>query len=181
MRHPLSLSCDGVNPRHLIASVILAAAMLALPDAARAASVNFTMSGSVQPATCGLTDTDLNFDFGSVTAADLPSVGAKTAWVQRKWVSSGCHASIRNVYMRFEGSRDPDQPELIAVTGASGVGIDLQTFDNVQAVADNATPIRWNPRAAGEFYEFKARVVRTRTAMTGGTLAASVVVHLTYD
>lgn len=171
------------RPNVIRGAALLTLAVCGLPGSAVAAgSVDFAVTGSIAVPTCRFDTRDVDFDFGQISAADLPLVGSVTRFIERKWGADGCHPSINNLWMRFEGTADADRNELIAAEGGSqGVAIDLQSFDNKQSVPDNATEMRWSPRSTSETYDFKARVVRTRAAMRGGEIRATVVVHIRYD
>lgn len=171
------------RPNPLRGAALLALAVCALPGSAAAAgSVDFAVTGSLKTPTCRFDSRNVDFDFGQITAAQLPVVGAATRFIERRWGSGGCDPGITSVWMRFEGTADADRPELIAAGGdAQGIAIDLQSYDNLQAVPDNTTRMHWLPRSASGNYIFKARVVRTRAAMRSGQIQATLVVHVTYN
>jgi len=163
--------------KYLIVPVLCLSAVIN----ADADTADFKVTGKVLSGTCGFADETLSFDLGKVTAADFPNVGDKSAWVERKWIATACHSSIKNVFMTFDGVADSTNPKLIAVSGgAQGIAIELQSWDNVVAVPDNTTKMRWNRRDEGEHYSFKSRFVRTGTALISGTANATLTVNLTY-
>ncbi|MGC1548825.1 MAG: fimbrial protein [Rhodanobacter sp.] len=131
-------------------------------------------------------DTTCGFQSGSTTVAlnnhqvdEFTGVGSSTGWVQAPLMAGNCNANL--VRMTFSGAADPNNPNLFAVSGgATGVGVDFQTFDNLQAVPNSGTPMIRDPVTAGSSYLFQARYMQTTPSITSGGANTNITVNMTY-
>lgn len=140
----------------------------------------FSVTGNIKGSSCGFQTGDVNVPLGTHEASEFTGVGSTTGWFQFPLVSSGCTASA--VHMTFTGTAAAGNANLFAVTGgAAGVGVDLQSYDGVQAVPNSGTLMNWAPRPAGGTYMFQARYMQTVSPITSGTANANVTVQMTYD
>lgn len=142
--------------------------------------LDFTVN--VTGTTCSFASNTVDFPLGNVDADDIPVVGDGSAWVARSLVSTGC-PGVAKVKMNFQGAATGSGNQLFAVAGgATGVGVQLQRVDDaLDAVPNSTTPMEWAPRADGGTFDFRARYVRTETAVTPGPANSTITVNLTYE
>ncbi|MFJ2989641.1 fimbrial protein [Collimonas sp. NPDC087041] len=129
--------------------------------------------------TCSITTPNLNFPLGSINKSTFTGIGSVSPWVTEKLVSGGCNATT--VSMTFQGTANVNNKNLFAVTGgATGIGVDLQSYDGYQAIPNSATAITWGPRGNGASYDFKARYMQSDAAVTTGPANAIATVLVNY-
>ena len=141
----------------------------------------FTGNLTINPnRTCDFGSGTVNFNLGDVNATDLAESSA-SSWVQAGLPSGGC-VGVNNIYMSFGGQALAGNEMLFQPTStnpARGVGIEIQATDGEVAVP-NGREMRWNPRAAGASYNFRARMVRTGE-MTAGSVGTRITVSMRYN
>jgi type 1 fimbria pilin len=144
-------------------------------------TVHFNVTGSiVNEGTCTFQNTEVPVPLGDVNKSVFTGVGTPSPWLEFKLVSAGC-TDVSHVYMKYSGTAASGNSNLFAVTGgAAGVGVDIQTYNDQQAVPNGAT-ITWAPRAIGATYDFKARYMQTQSSITAGVANTTVTVSMTYD
>lgn len=142
--------------------------------------LDFTVN--VTGTTCSFASNTVDFPLGNVDADDMPVVGDGSQWVARSLVSKGC-PGVAKVKMNFQGAATGSGNQLFAVAGgATGVGVQLQRVDDaLDAVPNSTTPMEWAPRADGGTFDFRARYVRTESAVTPGPANSTITVNLTYE
>ncbi|MEO6917915.1 MAG: fimbrial protein [Collimonas sp.] len=157
---------------------LLAVALAAPVSANTTAKFNFT--GSITKTTCGYASTDVAVPLGDVNVNVFSGIGSASPWVNFSLVSTGC-SNVTTVQMKFTGTAAAGNSNLFAVTGgAAGAGVDIQTYNNQQAVPNGSASINWGPRAVGATYDFKARYMQTQVAITSGTANAVATVLISY-
>lgn len=136
---------------------------------------------TVTSPTCSFQNTEVPVPLGDVNRSVFTGVGTASPWHDFGLVSAGC-SNVNHVYMKFAGTPASGNNKLFAVTGgATGVGVDIQTSGNQQAVPNGTAAITFSPLAAGASYGFKARYMQTQAAITAGNANATATVSITYD
>jgi type 1 fimbria pilin len=143
-----------------------------------AQTLSTNISGTITPGTCKIESKDVGL--GKFEQSAFSGVGTGTKWTSFGLATSGCPAYVKSVLMAFKGTADQNNPNLFRVNGgASGIGLDLQTYNDQQAVPNGAA-MSWGPRKSGETYDFKVRYMQTTAQIKGGKANASVEFWLTY-
>ena len=98
---------------------------------ASAGTVNFT--GEIIDAACTVDAGSVNqtVDLGRYSKSEFTAAGDKTAATKFSIVLTNCPATVTGATIKFDGSADPANSNLLAVTGgATGVAINLMTADS---------------------------------------------------
>lgn len=118
--------------KNIIAAAFAATAALTMSNAfASAGTVNFT--GEIIDAACTVDAGSENqtVDLGRYSKSEFTAAGDKTAATKFSIVLTDCPATVTGATIKFDGSADPANSNLLAVTGgATGVAINLMTADS---------------------------------------------------
>lgn len=144
-----------------------------------AETLQFDVTGAISPA-CALVANRIRIDLGSVSVAELPSVGAGSRWRAAAFIGADCvgatHASV--VMRAAPASEDP---RYIATTGdARGVAIELRSGTGELVLPDGTTPVRFDLAGHSPELRFEARYVRVGP-LGPGKAPATALVQITWE
>ncbi|MCS4280139.1 fimbrial protein [Stenotrophomonas rhizophila] len=165
--------------RNITTTLIIAG--LLISDTGHTQTLNFNLRGDYYRPTCVFeVNNGRDVNIGTHDANIFTGVGSASPWEAFDITSGGCSGSVTRVHMRWSGTPNPDNNTLYAVPGVTGVGIQIQSFDNY-AAGPNRNVVSWAPRAAGAAYSHKARFVQTLATVGTGTGSATVTINITYN
>lgn len=153
--------------------------LIASADASAQDTAQISITGGVAAPTCYITTEDVKFEH---ELSDFQGVGTEQDWVNFNIISAGCDPGA-NGTLKIAITGDPDQDDrrLFAVTGGTGVGIEVRSHDDRPSFPDGSNPISWAPVGAGGAYRYKARLTQTQEGVTPGVVIATGTVVLSLD
>jgi minor fimbrial subunit len=148
----------------------------------QAADSTIAITGFVKDNACSVAPGSQSFvvDLLSNSAKQLHQVGATTPMVPFSIVFDKCGGSALAVKVGFTGGADSDNTTLLKIDGGGGAagGMGIQILDsngNAIALNDLSNTLNWSTLTAGQSntLHFSARLMATRTPVTGGLVSAT--------
>lgn len=169
----------------IIAAFLATAALSTSPVFAAAGTVNFV--GTILDNACQVDVASQNqqVKLGNFYKAEFPTSGAKTASQDFDIVLKNCPASVTSAKVRFDGTPDLTNPNLLAIDtsgsdAASGVAINLMTADKADLPLHSSNGYSYALQSTQDnTLKFYAQYISTTGTVTAGT--ANSVANFSVD
>ncbi|CAI0957502.1 fimbrial protein [Serratia quinivorans] len=154
---------------------------------ANAADGTINFEGSVLETACTATAAVSTVKMGAISKVALGSVGATSLGKPVTVTLSSCPAAATKATITFAGTPDANNSQLFKVvagagTAATGIGLALYDADGVTLISPNAVSAEKNlSTSTSTVYNFTAKYMATKTAVTGGDANASASFTVNYN
>jgi major type 1 subunit fimbrin (pilin) len=154
---------------------------------ANAADGTINFEGSVLETACTATASSSTVQMGAISKAALANVGETSLGKPVSITLSSCPTAAAKATITFSGNADTDDSRLfktVAGTGtaATGIGLALYDADGTTLIAPNAISAEKTLSATTDtVYNFTAKYMATKAAVTGGDANASTSFTVNYN
>ncbi|MFH6599332.1 fimbrial protein [Ectopseudomonas khazarica] len=167
----------------LKAALALALGVAAQGVLAKDGTVNF--KGSIIDAPCSIMGGDANqtVDLGQISSSVLSAgVGTRSPLVDFSIKLTGCGATAKTARVTFAATANPENGDLLAVTGgATGVGIQVSTGGGQQVVTPGVASLGFQLNQGDNELKFQAAYVSTNVLVQPGTANATAQFTVSYQ
>jgi major type 1 subunit fimbrin (pilin) len=156
-------------------------------SAANAYDGTINFEGSVLETACTATAAVSTVNMGAISKVALGSVGATSLAKPVSITLSSCPAAATKATITFAGTPDADNSQLFKIvagsgTAATGLGLALYDADGTTLIAPNAISAEKTLNDKTDtVYNFTAKYMATKAAITGGDANASTSFTVNYN